>query len=53
MNPLKAALDSKLGRKLRGISVVDNVKNLNSAYNKRLPFSGSRFDPDDVVKVRK
>ena len=34
MNPFKAALDSKLGRKLRGISVVDNAANPASAYNK-------------------
>lgn len=33
MNALRKALDSKLGRKLRGVSVVDNKANPLSALN--------------------
>lgn len=34
MNAINRALDSKLGRKLRGVSVVDNAANPASAYSK-------------------
>lgn len=33
-NPLKSALDSKLGRKLRGVSMVNNATNPASAYSR-------------------
>lgn len=47
MNPLKAALDSKIGQYLQGRNVVDNEANPNSALNrrKRSVELNSRRDP--------
>ena len=48
MNPIKAALDSKIGRKLRGVSVVDNASNPLSALNRQKRLSPpNRMNPQN------
>lgn len=52
MNPLKKALDSKLGRYLTGTSVVDNAANPLSALNRRKKLSPLNYESPQGKRQR-